>query len=53
MHELQKLHLRPKEDLFYGLLKRLLMLIFVRFEILKFLAEIVRRNFILQDSIFD
>ena len=53
MNELYQFHLRPEEDLFHGLLKwLLLLLIFVSSKILKFLAEIVRRNFIEQDSIF-
>ena len=53
MNELYQFHLRPEEDLFHGLIKwLLLLLIFVRSKILKFLAEIVRRNFIEQDSIF-
>ena len=47
MNELYQFHLRPEEDLFHGLLKwLLLLLIFVSSKILKFLAEIVRRNFI-------
>lgn len=53
MNELYEFHLRPEKDLFHGLLKwLLLLLIFVSSKILKFLAEIVRRNFIEQDTIF-
>ena len=53
MHEFQKLHLRPEEDLLHRLIKRLLLLLILDlFEILNFFPEIVRRNFIEHCTIF-
>jgi hypothetical protein len=50
MHKFQKFHLRPEENLLHRLIKRLLILDL--FQILNFLPEIVRRNFIEQNTIF-